>query len=150
MKQTLFLERDGQVQSIETDHTVTVTEDPNGWADIVCSIRFRLEGEERIVTDQSTEDCIQKIENILPDGWHVHTCASCGHGHYCPYGNADNEIICVTDFQPKEQSDLWPLFETEDFGHSRCRSLFHCCDSFTRPGSEEYWYNDFKYREDAD
>ncbi len=147
-KRMLLLENGARIIPVEAAHTVERDERiengiPCEWMHAV--IRFEFEGTEICAEGQDTEHALQQVEYVLPRGWHIRCCASCRHGHYCVYGNADNLIWCITDFEPATQRDLWPVSLYSD---PRKRSLFCCCERFVRPGPGDYWYNDFLFRVD--
>ena len=71
------------------------------------------------------------------------SCLSCRYGHFCPVGNADNELFCVTEFEPKEISDLWQVTEDDAERSKRSRNLFHLCEQYLPQVSDYFTYSDY-------
>ncbi len=92
---------------------------------------------------ETTEDALILLEKRLPQGWHIRSCLSCRYGNFCPVGNEDNEIFCITDFTPKDARDLWPVAEDEAQRQNRSRTLFDCCDRYAPLTTGYYTYNSF-------
>ena len=81
----------------------------------------------------------------LPKTWKIKSCLSCRFGHFCPVGNGDNELFCVTDFAPKEPRDLWHVTENEIERKNRSRTLFDCCDHYKEQAEDYFTYSDYYY-----
>jgi len=92
---------------------------------------------------ETTEKVLIEFAKFLPADWKIKSCLSCRYGHFCPVGNADNELFCVTEFEPKEVSDLWPVTEDYDERRKRSRSLFHLCDQYIEQSDDYFTYNDY-------
>ncbi len=92
---------------------------------------------------ETTEDALILLEKNLPHGWHIRACLSCRYGNFCPTGNEDNEIFCVTDFTPRNPRDLWPITEDEAQRQNRRRTLFHHCSHYAPLTGGYYTYNSF-------
>lgn len=125
--------------SISVQHTVINENDEA----IQATISVILQGQKRSFTALTTAEALMEFAKYLPSGWSIKSCLSCRYGHFCPVGNADNELFCVTEFEPKEISDLWHVTEDDDERQKRSRTLFFRCDHY-RPQSNDYFtYSDF-------
>jgi len=116
-------------------------------ADEVTSVTISviLQGKKKVYQAETTEDALIAFAKDLPKNWCIKSCLSCRFGHFCPVGNGDNELFCVTDFQVKSPSDLWNV--TEDFAEreKRSRTLFDLCDSYKKQSKDYFTYNDYLY-----
>lgn len=94
-------------------------------------------------------DLIEENVFYLPvkttEGWVIKSCISCRYGHFCPVGNYDNELFCVTDFDPKEPRDLWHVTENESERKKRSRTLFDCCEKYEEQSKDYFTYSDYYY-----
>ena len=88
---------------------------------------------------------MKKLAKNLPEKWYIKSCVSCRYGHFCPVGNYDNELFCVTDFAPKEPRDLWHVTENEIERKNRSRTLFDCCDHYKEHAEDYFTYSDYYY-----
>ena len=107
------------------------------------TIAVAIQGQERLFVAERTEDALIEFAKSLPEDWCIQSCLSCRYGHFCPVGNADNEIFCVTDVEPKAPCDLRDVTENAEEASKRSRNLFHLCGQY-QPQSDDYWtYNDY-------
>lgn len=90
-----------------------------------------------------TEYALYDLANHLPQGCTLRCCLSCRHGHFCPVGDADNEVFCVTDFEPQEKSDLYHVTEDVQERAARSRTLFHICEGWQAQSREHYSYSSY-------
>ena len=107
------------------------------------TISVKIEGHEMRFDAETTEDVLIKFAKKLPVGWNIKSCLSCRYGHFCPVGNADNELFCVTEFEPKEISDLWQVTEDDAERNKRSRNLFHLCEQYLPQASDYLTYSDY-------
>lgn len=91
----------------------------------------------------STEKVLLALAKNLPDGWKIKSCISCRYGHFCPVDDNDNELFCITQFEPKNPCDLWDITENETEREKRCRTLFDCCEKHEEQSEDNYTYNDY-------
>lgn len=120
-------------------HKVVIRED-----ELQCAtVTLRLGGAAYVGHGDSTEYALYDLANHLPQGCTLRCCLSCRHGHFCPVGDADNELFCVTDFVPHEKSDLYHVTEDEQERAARSRTLFHVCESWQPQSKEHYSYNSY-------
>ena len=91
----------------------------------------------------TTEDALVSLDRSLPENWHIKSCLSCRFGHFCPIGDYDNELFCVTDFEPKSARDLWHVTEDDFERKKRSRSLFDYCNRYEKQSNEYFTYNDY-------
>lgn len=92
---------------------------------------------------ETTAKALIKLAKSLPSNWSIKSCLSCRYGHFCPVGNADNQLFCVTEFEPKEISDLWHVTEDEEERSKRSKNLFYLCDKYTPQSREYFTYSDY-------
>ena len=90
-----------------------------------------------------TEYALYDLATRLTQGCTLRCCLSCRHGHFCPVGDADNELFCVTDFEPKAKSDLYHVTEDEQERAARSRTLFHVCEGWQPQSDEYYTYSEY-------
>ena len=100
-------------------------------------------GREICIKDSDTEYLLYRLAKMLPEGWTLRCCLSCRCGNFCPVGDADNEIFCVSDFEPKQKSDLFEVTEDEAERVKRSRNLFHVCGKYIRQSADYYTYNNY-------
>ena len=100
---------DGMVK-LEINHTVVNRDDE----DMQVTLSTTIQGKNCFYQTETTEEALILLAKNLPQKWYIKSCISCRYGHFCPVGNYDNELFCVTDFEPKASSDLWHV--TEDDG----------------------------------
>ena len=106
-------------------------------------ISVKIQGNIMSFEGETTEDVLIKLAKSLPYDWNIHSCLSCRYGHFCPVGNADNELFCVTEFEPKEKSELFFVTEYEMERSKRSRTLFQICDKYLPQVHGYFTYNDF-------
>ena len=105
-----------------------------------------IQGEFRSYQAETTEDALYCIAKDLPENWHIKSCLSCQYGHFCPIGNGDNELFCVTDFEPKSSRDLWRVTEDDNERKNRSRKLFHSCEFHKEQSKDYYTSSDYYFR----
>lgn len=137
-----------------------IVETPNGDIKLEVNRSVIHEGEENmsvtlVVTFQgntnsyqaeTTEDALMFLANSLPENWHIKSCLSCRFGHFCPAGDYDNELFCVTDFEPKTKSDLWHVTENDIERKNRSRTLFECCQHYKKQSEDYFTYSDYLHK----
>lgn len=94
---------------------------------------------------ETTEEVLIKFAKSLPVGWSIRSCLSCRYGHFCPVGNYDNELFCVTEFEPKDKSDLYNVTENIYERKSRSRNLFYICDQYLPQTSNYLTYSNYYF-----
>ena len=127
--------------NVSVQHRVVDENDENMWT----TISVIIQGQEQCFDAETTEEVLIKLAKSLPSGWSIKTCLSCRYGHFCPVGNADNELFCVTEFEPKEIRDLWHVTEDEEERKQRSRNLFHLCDQYIPQASDYFTYSDYYF-----
>ena len=108
---------------------------------IQTTIIVTIEGREMCFTAETTEAALIDFAKALPIGWSIQSCLSCRYGNFCPVGNFDNELFCVTEFEPKEISDLWQVTEDDAERNKRSRNLFHLCEQYLPQASDYFTYS---------
>ena len=129
------------IVNLEINHTVVDKDDD----DMSVTLSTTIQGESLSYQTETTEEALILLAKNLPEKWHIKSCISCRHGHFCPVGNFDNELFCVTDFAPKEPRDLWQVTENEGERKSRSRTLFDCCDHYQTQAEDYFTYSDYYY-----
>lgn len=127
------------IVSLEINHTMSNRDDE----DMSVTLSTTICGEICFYQAETTEDAVILLAKKLPQKWYIKSCISCRYGHFCPVGNSDNELFCVTDFEPKEPRDLWYVTQNEGERKSRSRTLFDCCEIYKPEIKEYYTYSDF-------
>jgi hypothetical protein len=93
----------------------------------------------------STEDAIIKLQNELPKNIKIICCQSCIHGNFCVTGDYDDEIFCLSDFEPKLIDDILHVTENKEEREKRSRNLLYCCKQYKQITNDMYSYNDWKH-----
>ena len=96
-----------------------------------------------VLQSDTTEDALIQLARRLPVGWSMKSCLSCRYGHFCPVGDYDNELFCVTDFEPKEPRNLWHVTENDEERAKRSRTLFDLCDKYAPQSKDYFTYSDY-------
>ena len=103
-------------------------------------IKVKLVVEENIieVDGDCAENVFRKLSSKLSNKYKIHSCYTCRYGNFCPYGDQDNQIFCINDFEPKCKEDVLFIFQDEEEMKKRSRTLFDVCSGF-KPCSDDYW-----------
>lgn len=103
-------------------------------------VKVELVMEENIieVSGDCTESVFRKISSRLSNKYKIRSCYTCRYGNFCPYGDQDNQIFCINDFEPKCKEDVLFIFQDEEEMKKRSRTLFDVCSGF-KPCSDDYW-----------
>ena len=113
--------------------------------DMTVTISTTIQDEIVVLQSDTTEDALIQLAKCLPTGWNIKSCLSCRYGHFCPVGDLDNELFCVTDFEPKEPRDLWHVTEDNEERAKRSRTLFDLCDRYAPQSKEYFTYSDYYF-----
>lgn len=124
---------------VPIQHKVVEEDDGN----IQTTISVTMQEREMLYDAGTTEEALIKFAKSLPAGWDIKSCLSCRYGHFCPVGDADNELFCVTEFEPKKISDLWHVTEDDEERKKRSRNLFYLCDQYMAQTSGYFTYSDY-------
>ena len=111
--------------------------------DTIVTVSTTIHGEMAVFQANTTEDALIQLANHLPTGWSIKSCLSCRYGHFCPVGDYDNELFCVTDFEPKEPRDLWHVTENDEERSKRSRKLFDSCNKYAPQSKDYFTYSDY-------
>ena len=136
---TLPINTPNGITMVTVQHKTVDENDENMWT----TITVKIQGQELSFDAETTAEVLIKLAKSLPSGWSIKTCLSCRYGHFCPVGNADNELFCVTEFEPKEISDLWQVTEDDAERNKRSRNLFHLCEQYLPQASDYFTYSDY-------
>ena len=132
---------DGRVE-LEIQHSVENLNEP----DMHVKLTVNIQETEMAFESSETEDALIRLARALPEGWRIRSCLSCRYGHFCPVGDYDNEVFCVTDFEPKQARDLWHVTEDPVEREKRSRTLFDTCGGFMPESEDYYTYSDYYRR----
>lgn len=135
----LSIETPDGIVWLKINHTVANGNDEG----MIVTLSTTIHGEEHFYQTETTEEALILLAKNLPPQWQIKSCISCRHGHFCPVGNLDNELFCVTDFDPKEPRDLWHVTEDDQERMSRSRRLFDCCEKYVRQTADHFTYSDY-------
>lgn len=130
------------IEEVTVKYTNKYTEE----YDSLVSVATEIDGKWICAVGNQTEETLIMLAKSLPEGYEIISCLTCRHGNFCPVGDGDNEIFCITDFEPKQKSDLF--FVTEDLKErkKRIRSLFDYCKEYKAQSDDYYTYNDYLYQ----
>lgn len=131
---------DGIVE-LEINHIIINKDEDN----MKVTISTTIQGKKHTYNSDTTEYALYLLAKNLPENWYVKSCLSCRFGNYCPVGNADNELFCVTEFEPKEPLDLWYITEDDSERKNRSRTLFECCEHYKEQSKDYYTYSDYYF-----
>ena len=137
----LYINTPNGIINISVQHKVV----NDGQDDMQTTIYVILLENEMIFEAENTEEVLIKLAKSLPMGWSIRSCLSCRYGHFCPVGNYDNELFCVTEFEPKDKNDLYNLTEDIQERKNRSRNLFYLCDRYLPQTSDYFTYNDYYF-----
>lgn len=90
------------------------------------------------VSGDCTENVFKVLSQKLSDRYEIHSCYTCRYGNFCPYGDRNNEIFCIKDFEPKCKEDILFIFDDVLEMKKRSRTLFDVCSEFDSC-DEHYW-----------
>ena len=136
---TLPVDTPGGIIHLPVTHTVIDENEERMWVTLSVDVQAQMVS----VDAETTEEALIKLVGSFPGDWRIHSCLSCRYGHFCPVGNADNEVFCVTEFEPEKVSDLWQVTEDEKERAQRSRTLFHTCDKYAQQSEAYFTYNDY-------
>jgi len=127
--------------------TVTAVHEVMEQAEVIqqAAVTVVLNGKTYAGHGADTEYALYDLAQHLPQGCTLRCCLSCRHGHFCPVGDANNELFCVTDFEPKQKSDLYHVTEDEAERAQRSRNLFHACGQYQPQSPDYYTYSEYLY-----
>ncbi len=135
----LPIETPNGIIKLEINHTVV----NKGDEDMSVTISTTIKGTPVSYQTETTEKALILLAKNLPENWYIKSCISCRYGIFCPVGNFDNELFCVTDFAPNEPRDLWHVTENKEERKKRSRTLFDCCDFHKEQSKDYFTYNDY-------
>ena len=128
----------------ECDTIVERTVNPDDSVNVRISVT--IDGKTYTVeSSESTESAIVSLQNKLPQNIKILCCQSCIHGNFCAVGDKDNEIFCISDFEPESVDDIFYATEDDNEREKRSRSLLDYCDQHQKITDDRYSYNDWKY-----
>lgn len=135
-----------RMDDIDTVHETLVERSENPDGSVYSRISVIIGGERYAVESlESTESAIIGLQNKLPQNVKIICCQSCIHGNFCPVGDFDDEIFCISDFEPKKKEDLFHATEDDEERRKRSRNLLSVCDRYEEITDDKYSYNDWKY-----
>jgi len=136
---TLAISTSDKVLDVPIQHRVVHENDDQ----MQTTISVTIQGQKMSFAAETTEEVLIQFAKSLPLGWNIKSCLSCRYGHFCPVGNDDNELFCVTEFEPKEIRDLWHVTEDDGERNKRHKNLFHLCNQYLPQSDDYFTYNDY-------
>lgn len=93
-----------------------------------------------------TELGVKNFQKALPKNIRIAACQTCRYGNFSPYGDDDNEIFCLREFEFSNKSEVCDLFSDARNLEKRKRHLLDFCSNY-KPISliEYYTYNDWEW-----
>lgn len=125
--------------ALEVKHTIIPYDDKN----VRVTLSAMVQGVLHSYESDTTEEILLALAKNLPEGWKIKSCISCRYGHFCPVGDCDNELFCITDFDPQGIWDLWNVTENENERKKRSRTLFDCCEKYKEQSKDYFTYSDY-------
>jgi len=92
----------------------------------------------------TTVHAVVDLQKALPSNIQIICCQNCRHGNFCPYGNKDNEILCLKGYMPKDKLDV-ALIMDNDYDTLPKYELLHWCEAYQRVNEAYYTYNAWDY-----
>lgn len=130
-KYLLHLKSSDEIITVDTEYQFD--EDNN-----IAKVKLFVDEKLIEVSGDGTESVFRKLSKALPDGCEIYSCYTCRYGNFCPYGDQDNEIFCINDFEPKRKEDILYIFQDRAEMEKRSRTLFSVCSRFQLFGND-YW-----------
>lgn len=138
----LSVETPNGIVELEVYHAV-VNQDEE---DVTVTISTTVQDEKVVLQADTTEEALIQLAKSFPAGWNIKSCLSCRYGHFCPVGDYDNELLCVTEFEVKTPRDLWHVTENIEERAKRSRTLFDLCDRYLLQSNGYFTYSDYYFR----
>gem|GEM_PF-1554227 len=90
------------------------------------------------------EAVIDLQKQMLPD-IQIVCCQACKYGNFCPFGNAQNEIVCLKSYPPKNKIDLAKIFHSALILDTELpkSELLSWCESYEKIDNNYFTYNDW-------
>ena len=108
-------------------------------------VRFCLQGNALCGEGWNMEKALIALAKALPEGYALRCCLSCRHGNFCPCGDGDDELFCLSDIRPQGKADVFFPTSDDTEREKRRRSLFFLCPDYA-PQEEGYFtYSSFLY-----
>lgn len=132
-KYSLYLKSTNKLFTIDTEYQFDEDND-------IAKLKLSIDGEDIEITDCCTEGVFSKLSEKLKGKYEIYSCYTCRYGNFCIFGDQDNEIFCINDFEPKSKTDLIPVMTDKKEIEKRVRTLFHVCDSHMICCDDYYTY----------
>ena len=129
---SLHLEASGEIRVFDAEMQFDEDAENDKFSAVIDGEKFELSGD--------TESIFEKLSELLNGRYTIHSCFTCRHGNFCPFGDEDNEIFCVNDLQPKCKSDLFFICDNSEERNKRKRTLFDVCEDFKPCCNDFYTY----------
>ena len=91
------------------------------------------------------EFAVIDFQKALPKNIQIAGCQACRHGNFCPYGDNENEIYCLKDYQPKNKMDVADIINNDKIFALPKHELLYCCEEYQKIDETYYNYNDWDY-----
>ncbi len=130
-KYSLYLKSSDEIVAVDVEYQFDEDND-------LAKVKLIMDENIIEVSGDCAESVFRKLSKVLSDRYEIYSCYTCRYGNFCPYGDQDNEIFCVNDFELKCKEDLLPIMEDGEELEKRHRTLFDVCDEH-KPCSNNYW-----------
>ena len=124
---------------VQVSQMVTQTDGKN----MRVTLSMEMQGTPAIWQADTTEEAFIRLAKSLPEDWHIRSCISCRFGQFCPVGDADNELFCVKEFEPRSPLDLLPIMQDNFQRKIRRRTLFDTCEDYRVQNGTYRTYGDY-------
>ncbi|WP_404427821.1 hypothetical protein LG296_07340 [Ureibacillus chungkukjangi] len=93
-----------------------------------------------------TELGVKNFQKALPKNIRIAACQTCRYGNFSPYGDNDNEIFCLIDFDFKNKSEVCEIFSDASNLEKRRQHLLDFCSNYKPISLADYYtYNDWHW-----
>ena len=102
----------------------------------------------------SMEFAVIDLQKQLPQNIKIKCCQNFRHGNFCPYGNNDDEIFCLKNYNPVDKMDVAGIFTNDVIATNTNtvlkypvipHKLLHWCEKHEFISKVYYTYNDWIY-----
>ncbi len=89
---------------------------------------------------------VKNLQKALPNNIRIAACQTCRYGNFSPYGDNDNEIYCLRDFEFTNKNDVCEIFSDQSNLEEIKRHLLDYCSNYKPISLKDYYtYNDWEW-----
>ncbi len=89
------------------------------------------------------EEAFATLQKGLPEGVRIKSCLTCRHGNFSPFGNKNDEILCLKNYAPKNKLDVCDLLDGDKDLFRKLRDCSFVCPDYREASEDHYAYNDY-------